>query len=115
MQLVAGLAVFKIALGGIQFAFGALFGPLATAYRFFARLFPAGIMASRAMGMLVNGAMMFCRAMLFVGRALLLNPIGLLVTGVAVAGYLLWKPLNKIKAAFSAGLGYRGRDRKGVV
>ncbi|MCA0208140.1 MAG: phage tail tape measure protein [Proteobacteria bacterium] len=109
IQLVAGLAVFKIALGGIQFALGGLFGPLATAYKFFARLFPAGIMASRAMGLLVNGAMMFGRAMLFVGRALLLNPIGLLVTGVAVAGYLIWKHWDKIKGAFRSGIGYLGQ------
>jgi len=108
VQLIAGLAIFKIALGGIQFALGALFGPLATAYKFFARLFPAGIMASRAMGLLVNGAMMFGRAMLFVGRALLLNPIGLLVTGVAVAGYLIWKHWDRIKSAFRSGISYLG-------
>src|SRR3546814_20835427 len=39
-------------------------------------------------------------------RSLLLNPIGLLVTGVAVAGYLVWKHWDKIKAAFRAGIGY---------
>lgn len=109
IKLVAGLAVFKIGLGAVQFAIGGLFGPLATIYRLFSRLFPSGILASRAFGLLVKGALGFGRAMLFVGRALLLNPLGLLVTAVAVAAYLIWKHWDRIKAGFSAGLGYLGQ------
>lgn len=109
IKLVAGLAVFKVVLGGLQFALGGLFGPLATVYKWYGRLFPAGLRASRAFGLIVKGALGFGRAMLFVGRALLMNPIGLLVTAVAVAGYLIWKHWDKIKGAFRAGLGYLGQ------
>ncbi len=109
VKLVAGLAVFKIALGGIQFAFGALFGPLATAYRLFRGLFPAGVLASRAFGLLVKGATLFGRAMLVAGRALMLNPIGLLVTAIGVAAYMIWRHWDKIKGAFNAGVAVLGR------
>jgi len=106
IQLVAGLAAFKIGLGALQFAFGGLLGPMATAYRFFARIRVGAIVGSRAFGLLVKGALGFGRAMLFVGRALLLNPIGLLVTALAVGAYLIWKHWDTIKKAFSTSLAF---------
>ena len=41
------------------------------------------------------------KAVLFLGRALLMNPIGLLVTGVAVAGYLIYKHWGAISKFFT--------------
>lgn len=56
------------------------------------------------------------RAVLFVGRALMLTPIGLLITGIAVGAFLIyryWGPISAwfkvrwedIKQAFSGGIG----------
>ncbi|WP_043946963.1 hypothetical protein, partial [Ralstonia solanacearum] len=55
------------------------------------------------------------RAVAVLGRVLLLNPIGLLVTAIAVAAYLVyryWEPISgffsglwqQVKAAFDGGI-----------
>lgn len=67
-------------------------------------------------GGLLRGLMAAGRAILFIGRALLMNPIGLLITGIAIAAYLIyryWEPISgwfkarweEIKTAFSGGIG----------
>ncbi|ENC6676560.1 phage tail tape measure protein [Salmonella enterica] len=67
-------------------------------------------------GGLLRGLMAAGRAILFIGRALMMNPIGLLITGIAVAAYLIyryWEPISgwfkarweEIKTAFSGGIG----------
>lgn len=54
-------------------------------------------------GPLVKGFSLAGKAVAVLGRALLLNPVGLLVTGIGVAAYLIYKNWDKVKAAFSAG------------
>ena len=54
-------------------------------------------------GPLLKGLAMAGKAVLVLGRALLLNPVGLLVTGIGVAAYLIYRNWDKVKAAFSAG------------
>ncbi|NEN49248.1 phage tail tape measure protein, partial [Escherichia coli] len=44
--------------------------------------------------------MMAGRAVLFLGRALLMNPIGLIITGIAVAAYLIYRYWGPISAFF---------------
>lgn len=70
-----------------------------------ARTLGAGILRlGRALGgALVRGLTLAGRALLVLGRALLLNPVGLLATGIAVAAYLIYKNWDRIRAAFSAG------------
>lgn len=76
----------------------------------------AGRLASVLGGGLLRGLMVAGRAILFIGRALMLNPIGLLITGIAIAAYLIyryWEPISgwfkarweEIKTAFSGGIG----------
>jgi TP901 family phage tail tape measure protein len=66
-------------------------------------------------GTLLFGLKLAGQAILWLGRALLMNPIGLLMTGIAVAAYLVyryWEPIKgffgglwtEIKAGFSGGL-----------
>ncbi|EHJ3655085.1 phage tail tape measure protein [Salmonella enterica] len=52
-------------------------------------------------GGLLRGLMAAGRAILFIGRALLLNPIGLLITGIAVAAYLIYRYWEPIKGFFT--------------
>lgn len=54
-------------------------------------------------GALVKGFTLAGRAAAVLGRALLLNPVGLLVTGIAVAAYLIYKNWDRVRTAFSAG------------
>lgn len=66
-------------------------------------------------GGLLRGLMVAGRAILFIGRALMMNPIGLIITGIAVAAYLIyryWEPISnwfqslwsEIKTAFDGGI-----------
>ena len=59
-----------------------------------------GMLARLMSGGLVRGMMMAGRAVMFVGRALLMNPIGLIITGIAIAGYLVYKNWDKLKPMF---------------
>ncbi|WP_448092497.1 phage tail tape measure protein [Pseudomonas lini] len=66
-------------------------------------------------GTLLFGLKLAGQAILWLGRALLMNPIGLLITGIALGAYLIyryWEPIKsffsglwaEIKAGFSGGL-----------
>lgn len=52
---------------------------------------------------LVRGLALAGKAVFVLGRALLLNPVGLLITGLAVAAFLVYKNWDKIKGWFAAG------------
>lgn len=52
-------------------------------------------------GALVKGLLMAGKALLFVSRAMLMNPIGLIITGIAVAAFLIYKYWEPIKGFFS--------------
>ncbi|EJB6557416.1 phage tail tape measure protein [Salmonella enterica] len=52
-------------------------------------------------GGLLRGLMVAGRAILFIGRALMMNPIGLLITGIAVAAYLIYRYWGPIKSFFT--------------
>lgn len=52
-------------------------------------------------GLLLKGLMLTGKAILFIGRALMLNPIGLLITGIALAAYLIYRYWEPIKGFFS--------------
>ncbi|EOC0700871.1 phage tail tape measure protein [Salmonella enterica subsp. enterica serovar Kokomlemle] len=52
-------------------------------------------------GGLLRGLLAAGRAVLFIGRALMMNPIGLLVTGIAVAAYLIYRYWGPIKGFFT--------------
>lgn len=52
-------------------------------------------------GYIAKGAMMFGKAIFMMSRALLTNPIGLLITGIAVAAYFIYDNWAKIGPWFS--------------
>ncbi|EBW3150358.1 hypothetical protein DPB66_02430 [Salmonella enterica subsp. enterica serovar Java] len=52
-------------------------------------------------GGLLRGLLAAGRAVLFIGRALMMNPIGLLVTGIAVAAFLIYRYWEPIKGFFT--------------
>lgn len=93
-------------LRGFSMAFGA---PLMLAAR-------GGLMLGRILGgSLLTGLRLAGQAVLWLGRALMLNPIGLAITAIALAAYLIyryWEPIkgffsglwSEIKAGFDGGL-----------
>ncbi|ECP1315016.1 phage tail tape measure protein [Salmonella enterica] len=80
--------------GGFKKLWGKMrgLGPLATG---------AGRLGRVLGGGLLRGLMAAGRAVLFIGRALLMNPIGLLITGIAVAAYLIYRYWGPIKGFFT--------------
>ncbi|ECO0976983.1 phage tail tape measure protein [Salmonella enterica subsp. enterica serovar Muenchen] len=61
----------------------------------------AGRLARVLGGGLLRGLLAAGRAVLFIGRALLMNPIGLLITGIAIAAYLIYRYWEPIKGFFT--------------
>lgn len=51
-------------------------------------------------GGLVRGITIAARAVMFLGRALLMNPIGLIITGIAMSAYLIYRYWGPISAFF---------------
>ncbi|WP_233978886.1 phage tail tape measure protein [Pectobacterium versatile] len=60
----------------------------------------AGTLARMLGGVLRSGLMMAGRAVLFLGRMLLMNPIGLAITAIAGAAYLIYRYWEPISAFF---------------
>ncbi|KVN76040.1 phage tail tape measure protein [Burkholderia ubonensis] len=111
MRLGRGaLAVGRMLLPFGQGILMGVFGPLRL-------LAQGGLFLGRVLGSnLVRGLMLAGRTFLWLGRALMLNPIGLAITAIAVGAYLIyryWTPIkqffggiwNSIKAAFAGGIG----------
>ena len=71
-------------------------------------------------GKLVSGIRLAGQAVLWLGRALMMNPIGLAITGIALGAYLVyryWTPISgffkglwgQVRQAFAGGIGSIGR------
>lgn len=119
LTLVAAMGAAKLGLGALQFAFGGILKPAATAYSVIMKLRAAGSVAA-AFPRLAKGFLMLRTAALFMaqgvmraGAMMLANPVVLAITVAAVAigaaAYLIWKHWDKISAAFSAGVAMLGQ------
>ena len=102
MKVAAFVSIALIATGGLAVALAAMLGPLALAklsmsvlgIKAFALATPLWTLARAALPAVGN-------AILFIGRALLMNPIGLAVTAIAVSALAIWKYWGPIKAFFA--------------
>ena len=61
----------------------------------------AGALGKVLGGGLLQGLRVAGQAILWIGRALMLNPIGLIITGIAVAAYLIYEYWEPIKGFFT--------------
>lgn len=67
----------------------------------FSRLASGGLKLSKVLaGSLVRGFMSAARAVLWIGRALMMNPIGLVITAVATAAYLIYRNWGAVSGWF---------------
>lgn len=107
LQIVAGLAAFKIGLGATQFLLGGVLKPLAGVNAMVLRF--AGSW-SNAFAMMRTAAMALGSGMLKVGAMMLANPMVLIIAGIvaalAAAGYMIYTHWDNIKAAFQGGWSY---------
>jgi len=102
-QLIKGAAVLATTvavMGGLTLALASIIGPFAMLRYGLTFL---GIKGAGLVGILkgLGGAFMWVgKAVLFLGRALMLNPIGLAVTALAGAAYLIYKNWDTIVPYF---------------
>ncbi|MGD7273717.1 phage tail tape measure protein, partial [Ralstonia pseudosolanacearum] len=112
---VGALAASLLVLGPIMLAVASVLGPYAMLHILFARLGVTGGVLSGVLRGLAGAFSVVMRAVAVLGRVLLMNPIGLLVTAIAVAAYLIyryWEPISEffsglwqqVKTAFDGGI-----------
>lgn len=92
-KVVAVVAALYTGMGALLLAFASIAGPMLITRMLFASCGPV-------LGTLVAGLKLAGGAIMLVGRALLLNPIGLAVTGIAVAALLIYRYWGPISAFF---------------
>lgn len=106
VSAVAGFAALKLVSFGVFYGFNLL----RTGWTWVS----TGFRMARAIGLfspalwlrVAGGARTFATAVLFLGRALLLNPIGLIITAIATAGYLVYRNWDKIGPLFGRVWGF---------
>ncbi len=116
MHTVAVIAGLLVVFGGLALAVAAVIGPFAVLRYGFALLsIKGGGLLSMLMTLGRTVLPSVGNAILFIGRALMLNPIGWIITGIAGLAYLIyryWEPIkgffmglwSEVKQAFSGGL-----------
>lgn len=117
VKTAAGVAILMAGMGGLTLAIASMLGPFAMV-RYGMTLF--GIKGAGLAGTLFNlgktALPLVGKGILFIGRALMMNPIGLAITAIAGGAYLIYRNWDKvgpyflglwaeIKAGFSGGLG----------
>lgn len=116
VKTAAGIGILMAGMGGLTLAMASILGPFAMV-RYGMMLF--GIRGAGLATTLFNlgkvALPLVGKGILFIGRALLMNPIGLAVAAIAGAAYLIyqnWEPIKaffaglwaEVKAAFDGGI-----------
>jgi TP901 family phage tail tape measure protein len=101
MKTVAVLAIILAAGGALLLMLASVLGPFAAIRFALTTLGLQGGIFAGVLRLLTGGITMAGNAIMFLGRALLMNPIGLIITGIAVAAYLIYQYWEPIKGFFS--------------
>lgn len=115
MKTTAVLAALLIVGGALLLMLASVLGPLAMVKFAFTTLGIQGTAGAGALRLLTGGLGLVRGAVMLLGRALLMNPIGLTITAIALGAYFIyryWEPIsgffaslwNDIRTAFSGGL-----------
>jgi len=102
MKTIAVIALLLTAGGALMLMLGAVLGPLAALKFAFVTLGIQGLTFAKVLGVLGGGLRMAGQAVMFLGRALLMNPIGLAITAIALAAYGIYTYWEPIKAFFGS-------------
>jgi len=101
VKTAAGVAILMAGMGGLTLAIASMLGPFAMV-RYGMTLF--GIKGAGLAGTLFNlgktALPLVGKGILFIGRALMMNPIGLAITAIAAGAYLIYRYWEPIKAFF---------------
>ena len=113
LSVLAGLLVV---FGSLAIAVAAVLGPFAMLKFTLSMLNIQTGIFTLVFGKAAAALRLVGSAIMFVGRAMLMNPIGLAITAIAIAAFLIyqyWEPISaffmgiwaKVKAAFDGGIG----------
>jgi TP901 family phage tail tape measure protein len=116
MKTAAALAVLLTAGGALMVMLAGILGPLAVVRFSMVALGLQGGILARVLGLPMAALRMLGSVAMFVGRTLMMNPIGLAIAAIAVSAYLIyqyWEPIkaffsglwNQVSQAFAGGLG----------
>lgn len=115
IKFAAAGAIVVATLGAVTLSAAAVLGPIAVVRYSLAFLGVKGGLLTVVLRGLGTAFMWVGRGLLFVGRALLMNPIGLAVTGIAASVYVIyryWEPIkgffvgiwDSVRATFAGGM-----------
>lgn len=99
VKLLAILAVVATVLGGLAIAAASILGPIFLMRFGLGMLGAKGITLASTLGIVSTVLRGLATGLLWVGRLMLANPIGLVLTGIALAAalvYTYWEPLSKL-------------------
>ena len=116
LKSAAALSALLLVGGTLTVALASLIGPFAIVRYGLTMLSIKGGSAVAVIGRMGSVLRVAGQAVLWIGRALMTTPIGLAITGIAVAAYLLvryWEPIKaffgmvweNIRSAFAGGIG----------
>jgi TP901 family phage tail tape measure protein len=117
VKTVAGIGLLMAGMGGLTLAMASILGPFAMVRYGMALFGIRGIgLASTLFNLGKTVLPLVGQGIMLIGRALLMNPIGLAITAIAAGAYLIYKNWDTIgpyfsglwqelKAGFSGGLG----------
>jgi TP901 family phage tail tape measure protein len=116
MKTAAALALLLTAGGALLLMAASILGPMAMLKFSMTTLGMQGGLLANVCRMLVAPLRAVGMAVMFIGRALIANPVGAIIMAIAVAGFLIykyWEPIkaffgglwDQVKAAFAGGLG----------
>lgn len=118
VKLVAGFAALNLGVGAARLLFGNLVGPAMQVFNGLMKLGQLGPLLVKAFGMMRMAAMFLARGVMQAGLMMMANPlilaITLIVGALAIAGYLIWKHWDTIKAAFFKALAWMGQVWTGI-
>lgn len=97
--LSAVIGVSGMAWIGLSKPIGMFVGVLETVFKW---LKLGGLLFATLGVKVLDMALTFGKAMFMMGRALLMNPIGLVITGIALGAYLIWDNWSWLSAKFSS-------------
>jgi len=113
---LAALAAVLVVAGTLTIALAGVLGPMAILKFSMTTLGMQGGILARALGMGASAFRMLGSAIMFVGRMMLMNPIGLAISGIALAAFLIyqyWEPIKgffgelweNVRGVFAGGIG----------
>lgn len=117
VKTAGGIALLMAGMGGLTLAMASILGPFAMVrYGLTLMTLKSGSFLGTLWSLGKTALPLVAKGVLLIGRALLMNPIGLAVTAIAGAAYLIYKNWDRvgpyftglwaeIKTGFSSGLG----------